>query len=156
MELYVDGVLDTFKAFSGAIQPSTKPFTIGRMDNVETQYALLGSVDEVKLWDKEIPVRQIESLKNQFSTSSGINENYSIERIYPNPARDVIYVEFTDNLLLKHVSLFTSDGKEVSGCNFYIQSSGIKIEIPRTKPGLYLLRMILKDDQVITRKIIIR
>ncbi len=156
MELYVDGVLDTFKAFSGAIQPSTKPFTIGRMDNVETRYALPGSVDEVKLWDKEIPVRQIESLKYQFSTSSGINENYSIKRIYPNPARDVIYVEFTGNLLLKHVSMFTSDGKEVSGCNFYIQSSGIKIEIPQTKPGLYLLRLILKDDQVLTGKIIIR
>ena len=156
MELYLDGVLDTFKAFSGAIQSSTKPFTIGRMDNVETQYALLGSVDEVKLWDKEIPVRQIESLRYQFSTSSGINENYSIERIYPNPARNVIYVEFTDNLLLKHVSLFASDGKEVSGCNFYIQSFGMKIEIPQTKPGLYLLRLILKDGQVITSKIIIR
>ncbi len=156
MELYVDGVLDTFKAFSGDIQPSTKPITIGRMDNVETQYALLGSVDEVKLWDKEIPVRQIELLKNQWSILSGINENYSIERIYPNPASDVINVEFTDNRQIKHISLFASDGKEVSGCNFYIQSSGVKIEIPHTRPGLYLLRIILKDDKVITRKIIIR
>ncbi|MFH1121264.1 MAG: LamG-like jellyroll fold domain-containing protein, partial [Bacteroidota bacterium] len=67
MELYVDGILDTFKAFSGAILPSTKPFTIGRMDDVETQYALRGSVDEVKLWNQEVPVTQVEQLKNQWA-----------------------------------------------------------------------------------------
>jgi hypothetical protein len=68
MELYIDGVLDSFKAFSGAIQASTKPLAIGRMDNLETQYALLGSVDEVKLWNVEISPVQIEQLKSRWPT----------------------------------------------------------------------------------------
>jgi len=156
MELYVDGVLDTFKAFSGAIQPSTKPFTIGRMDNVETQYALRGSVDEVKLWNKEIPVTQVEQLKNQWAAPAGISDDYLIARIYPNPAEEVIYVEFTDTIHAVHISLFTADGKEVSGYQVKMQSSGIMIEIPLTFTGLHLLRMILKDGRVVTRKIIIR
>jgi hypothetical protein len=156
MELYVDGVLDTFKAFSGAIQPSTKPFTIGRMDNVETQYALRGSVDEVKLWNKEISVTQVEQLKNQWATSTGISDDYLIERIYPNPAEEVIYVEFTGAIQVEHISLFTSDGREVSGYQVKMQSSRIMIEIPHPCAGLHLLRMILKDGSVVTRKIIIR
>jgi len=158
MELYVNGILDTFKPFSGAILSSTKPLTIGREDDVETLYNLLGSVDEVKLWDKEIPVTQIEKLKDQWYTSSGINDvgindNYLI---YPNPAEEVVYVEFTVNTPVKHISLLTFDGREVSGYKVIKQNSGLMIEIPQTKTGLYLLRMTLKDDHVITRKIIIR
>jgi hypothetical protein len=156
MELYVDGVLDTFKAFSGAIQPSTKPFTIGRMDNVETQYALRGSVDEVKLWNKEISVTQVEQLKNQWVSSTGISDDYLIERTYPNPAEDVIYVEFTGIIKVEQISLFTLDGREVPGYQVKMQSSGIMIEIPHPSTGLLLLRMILKDGSVVTRKIIIR
>ena len=93
MELYVDGALDTFKALTGDIQPSTKPLTIGRMDNVETQYALRGSIDEVKVWDKEIPVPQIEKLKNLWLTSAGIEEDNYTAEIYPNPADDFIMVQ---------------------------------------------------------------
>jgi hypothetical protein len=94
MEMYVDGILDTFKEFSGAIQPSTKPITIGRMDNTETLYSLRGSVDEFKLWDKEISIPQIEKLKTLWATPIGIEENDLIARIWPNPAEDLIFVEF--------------------------------------------------------------
>jgi hypothetical protein len=156
LELYVDGVLDTFKAFSGTIQPSTKPLTIGRMDNIETQYALLGSVDEVKLWDKEIPVSQVSQLKNQWATPTGIIDLNLIARIYPNPAKEVIYVEFNAAKQVEHISLFTADGSEASNFQVDVQSSGIMITVSQTSPGLYLLRILMKDGSMITRKIIIR
>lgn len=155
MELYVDGVLDTFKAFAGNILPSTKPLTIGRMDNVETQYALLGSVDEVKLWDKEIPITQVEQLKNQWATSAEIIDSEIIMRIYPNPAREVIYVEFTDNVQAEHISLFSIDGREVSYYLVNMKSNGIIIEVSQASAGLYLLRIILKDGRAVSKKIII-
>jgi len=155
MELYVDGVLDTFKAFSGTLQPSTKPLTIGRMDNVETQYALRGSVDEVKIWDKEIPVSQVEQLKNQWATPAGIDDGDMVARIYPNPAEELIYVEFTGSIHAEHISLFTPDGREVRDYQVKMQSSGIMIEIPQTSVGLHLLRIILNDGRVVTRKIVI-
>lgn len=156
MELYVDGILDTFKAFSGAIQSSTKPFTIGRMDDVETQYALRGSVDEVKLWNKEIPITQVERLKTQWASPTGIIDSYMVGRIYPNPAEEVICVEFTDTFHVENISLLTLNGREVSGYNVILMDSSVIIEIPRISTGLYLLRMILKDGRVVTRKIIIR
>ncbi len=153
MELYLDGVLDAFKAFSGILQPSTKPITIGRMDNVETLYALLGSVDEVKIWDKEISVPQVEHLKNQWATPIGIAEDDLVVRIYPNPARDIIYVEFNGILLMEHIVLFTLDGKKLKDWVVNKQSLRIALELPPASAGLHLLQINLKDGRVITRKI---
>jgi hypothetical protein len=155
MELYINGMLDTFKPFSGAVLSSTKPLTIGREDDVETLYHLLGSVDEVKLWDKEIPVPQIAKLKDQWLASAGIDSLYLIEHLYPNPAKDIIHIEFSGPIQIENISLFNLEGREISGYKVNIQSSGIEIEISQTKSGFYLLRMSLKDGRVITRKIII-
>ncbi len=156
MELYVDGVLDTFKAYSGAIQASTKPITIGRMDNVETQYALRGSVDEFKLWKVEIPVSQIEQLKNRWPTVAGNIAADPIIRIYPNPTERIIHIEINALVQPQHILLYTASGTEVTGVQVKIQSSEIQIEIPPSCSGIYLLRMILDDGQIISKKIIIR
>ena len=156
MELYIDGVLDTFKAFSGAIQASTKPITIGRMDNVETQYALRGSVDEFKLWKVEIPPSQIVQLKNRWPTVVGNISADPIIRIYPNPTERIIHIEINGLVQAQHILLYTVNGTEVSGIQVKIQSSEIQIEIPPSCSGIYLLRMILDDGQIISKKIIIR
>lgn len=156
MELYIDGVLDTFKAFSGTIQSSTKPITIGRMDNVETLYALRGSVDEVKLWDQEIPVPQIKELMGQWATLFGINDNQLFANIYPNPANDMIYVEFTAIVTLENITLSTPDGRKVIDYQVKSEGNKFKIEIPETASGLYLLRILLKDGRLINRKIVIQ
>ena len=156
MELYLDGVLNSFKAFSGTIQPSTKPLTIGRMDNVETLYSLRGSVDEIKLWDKEIPIRQIEKLKDQWNTSFGIEVNNVVARIYPNPSQNLIYVEFTGSTEVEHISLFDVDGKEMKDFKVKIENSRIAVGLPQVSSGLHLLRIEMKDGKVVTRKILIR
>jgi hypothetical protein len=156
MELYLNGELDTFKAFSGAIQTSTKPITIGRMDNVETQYALRGSVDEVKLWNVEIPPSQIEQLKSQWPTTVEIITNDPIIKVYPNPAEREIFIEFADNFQVENVTIFAPDGAKVAGFQLQKQASGIRIEIPSGRSGIYILRIILKDGKVVVRKIIFR
>jgi len=156
MELYLDGVLDTFKAFSGTIQPSTKPLTIGRMDNVETLYSLRGSVDEVKLWDREIPVPQIENLKNEWATPAGIEENELIARIYPNPAKDVIFVEFTDITKIENISMIAPDGREITNSQIGKRLDRIQIAIPQIPAGFYFLRITMADGRVVNRKIVIK
>ncbi|NTW24621.1 MAG: T9SS type A sorting domain-containing protein, partial [Lentimicrobium sp.] len=156
MEMYVDGILDSFKDFSGTIQPSTKPITIGRMDNTETLYALRGSVDEVKLWDREIPVPQVEKLKTLWATPIGIEENELQARIWPNPAEDMIFVELIGNMDIVGISLLSSDGRELQDCTVQKQHSGISIKVPVMAEGLYLLRVATKDGHTATRKIIIR
>jgi len=156
MELYVDGVLDAFKAFSGALQTSIKPITIGRMDDVETQYAFRGSIDEFKLWNTEIPVSQIAQLKNEWANLTGVFSNELISRIYPNPADRLIHIELNQSADIEKILLFSATGMEVFDCKVKSQGQVISIEIPKTYSGIYLLKIILKDGQVISKKIIIQ
>ncbi|MCX6226758.1 MAG: T9SS type A sorting domain-containing protein [Bacteroidia bacterium] len=156
MELYVDGILDSFKPFSGAILSSTKPLTIGRMDNVETQYALLGCVDEVKVWDKEIPVRQIARLKDQWAVPQADSTGDDIARIWPNPAEKVVNIEFTGKADVESISLFTAKGQKLNDYQINAETTGISIPTPPTALGLYLLKVILKDGRTLTKKIVIR
>ena len=156
MELYLDGVLDTFKAFSGTLQASSKPLTIGRMDNVETLYALRGSVDEVRIWNKEIPVKQVELLKNQWGTAEGIDEKAFSARIYPNPANELVYVDFNNANPVVRISLFSPDGRELKDYKAQINRSKITIELAGALTGIYFLKLILSNEQVITGKVVIR
>jgi hypothetical protein len=154
MELYIDGKLDAFKGHSGILQPSTKPITIGRMDNIETQYGLLGSVDEVKIWDREIPVSQVVKLKDQWLIPAGIDELELFTHVYPNPADGLINIEFTGNSRPVQVTLYASDGRKVADYLTKPFESRIKMEIPHTSSGMYLLRMVMDNGKVVTQKII--
>jgi len=154
MELYVDGALDTFKPFNGTIQPSTKPLTIGRMDDVETLYALRGSVDEVKLWDKEIPVSQIGQLKNQWATPAGIDENETAVRFYPNPARKQFYVEIDGSSRAKLVSLFALDDRKIADYPVVSKDSPIVIEVPQLLSGIYFCKIRLENGKMVIQKIV--
>ena len=156
MELYVDGTLDTFKAFSGAILPSTKPFTIGRMDDLETQYAWRGSLDEVRLWDKEIPVKQIEQLMNQWAISPVDSVAGFILRIWPNPAETFLHIEFNATYDVENASLFSIEGKKIADYPGEMKSSAMSLEIPMTFTGVYVVRILLKDGRMAVRKVVAR
>ncbi|MHC1777452.1 MAG: LamG-like jellyroll fold domain-containing protein [Lentimicrobium sp.] len=156
MEMYLDGNLDTFKDFSGTIQPSTKPITIGRMDNTETLYALRGSVDEFKLWDKEISIPQIEKLKTQWATPIGIEENDLISGIWPNPATDMIFVEFKRNEKIEGISLISPDGKDMKYNKIAKITDRIRISVSEFPAGMYILRIVMNDGRIVSRKIVIK
>ncbi|PKP54154.1 MAG: laminin G [Bacteroidetes bacterium HGW-Bacteroidetes-1] len=155
MELYLDGSLNSFKAFSGNILPSNKPLTIGRMDNVETLYSLRGSVDEVKLWDKEISIPQITMLKDQWTTPAGIEESELYVRVYPNPANEVIYIESLTSLQMKSFSLYTMDGRKLTTVQSENQISRVTLKIPGLDSGIYLLQISFLNGERISRKLVI-
>lgn len=154
MELYIDGELDTYKSFSGTILPSTLPFTIGRMDNVETLYSWIGSIDEVKLWDMEIPMSQVAELMTQWSSPIGIEETAPVVRLYPNPAHDAFYVEIDGMPGIKSASLFVPDGREEQNPQIELSGNRIKIKTFRPSGGLHLLKLMMEDGSVLTRKIL--
>jgi hypothetical protein len=156
MELYVDGFLDTFKEFSGTIQPSTRPITIGRMDNTETLYSLRGSVDEFKLWDTEISIPQIEMLKTQWATPIGIEENDLIAGIWPNPSTDVIMVEFKGYEKIESISLISPEGKEMKKSQIGKSIDRIQVLVSEFPSGIYFLRIILSDGRMLSRKVIVK
>ena len=154
MELYIDGKLNSFKAFSGKLLSSTHPLTISREDEVITNYALLGSIDEVKVWDREIPVSQVAKLKDQWLSPLGVQELQASMRIFPNPSEGIVYIEFSGTSHPEQVSLFASDGKKVSDYLAKASETNIKLVLPKPSEGIYLLRILMKDGMVVTRKIV--
>ncbi|KAF0202411.1 MAG: LamG domain-containing protein jellyroll fold domain-containing [Bacteroidetes bacterium] len=156
MEMYVDGILDMFKEFSGTIQPSTRPITIGRMDNAETLYSLRGSVDEFKLWDKEISIPQIEKLKTLWATPIGIEEIDPVARIYPNPSNGEFIIEFTNNEKILGITLAATDGRQVVVGHFNNYDDRISVNIPQIAPGLYSLSIVMGNGKVTNRKILVK
>lgn len=154
LELYIDGKLNAFKPLSGKILASTHPLTIGRQDEVETQYSMMGSIDEVKIWDKEIPVSQIEKLKDQWFIPVGIEDMETSLRVYPNPARDMLTIEFSGSARPEQVSLFASDGKKVKDYTVKGSQTSIQLKMPQPAESIYLLKIVMKDGKVITGKIV--
>jgi len=154
LELYIDGKLNSFKAFSGNLLTSTHPLTISRQDEVITNYALLGSIDEVKIWDREIPVSQVVKLKDQWWYPVGVAELERSLRVYPNPAKGIVYLEFSGNSSPLQVSLFASDGRKVADYLAKPSETNIQLKMSEPSAGTYLLRIVMKDGRVLTRKIV--
>jgi hypothetical protein len=156
MELYVNGTLEALKSFSGAILPSTKPFTIGRMDEVETLYAFRGAIDEVRVWDGEIPPGQIRGLKDLWYAPPADSTGDPVVRFWPNPASDIVHLEFRNPASSMKLAIFTSDGREAGGYTILRSPAGISITIPASLTGLCLLRINFADGRVAVRKVVIR
>lgn len=86
MELYLDGVLDTFTRHSGSLQQSSKPITFGRKDDVVTRYSLKGIIDEVRIYNRILSPGEIATLKTLWHTEIVGLEDEEILLPYPNPA----------------------------------------------------------------------
>ncbi|MFO7617131.1 MAG: LamG-like jellyroll fold domain-containing protein [Bacteroidales bacterium] len=154
MELYLDGGLVAFRSFSGPILQSDKPLTVGRMDDIETQYGWRGSIDEVRLWDREIPVGQIRGLKGLWIGGEPIDGEL-IDLIYPNPAKNGFFVRFTGEASDARLTLFDLKGKIIRDIALSIDESPLFLATTDIQSGLYLLRLLLPDGRQAVRKVLI-
>jgi hypothetical protein len=155
LELYIDGTLDVFKAFTGSLLPSTKPITLGRMDDTENQYGLLGCIDEFKLWDREIPVQQITGLKNEWSAPYGINQREINLHVYPNPAKNILHVSCDGLNKAGLILLFADDGREIIPLDTEYVNSELLLTLPQLRPGAYFLKIVSEEGKDLTGKFII-
>lgn len=71
LELYRNGKLVSFKPESGNIKTTSKSITIARKDESTSDYSFTGVVDEVRIYDAELPQAIIHALPASFSLSIG-------------------------------------------------------------------------------------
>jgi hypothetical protein len=79
-----------------------------------------------------------------------------ISRLWPNPARELLHIEFTGKVNIETLQLFSSDGRLVSEFPPETNISEKTIEIPKVFTGVYLLMITLKDGRKSIRKVVIR
>lgn len=155
MELYINGQLASFKKHSGLIGTSTKPITIGRKDNNETNWFLLGSVDEVKIWDSEIPVpliRKLPALWNGaiFSPETPVDD--SDFRLFYNPSLPAYVFVYPAGYSVQGMDVFNILGRKIT-CSWGEsgQHTALLTVAPSQK-GIMLVRVRFGNGKVVVRK----
>lgn len=155
LELYRNGRMVDYKPLTGAIGVSSKSITLARKDEVETNYYFRGTVDEVRIYNAELPIRYIEKIPSMWDLVSGVGSVYEpkVFGVYPNPFgesfRLILPVEIEQSLMATHFS--SSDEVEtrtlslydMQGRRVYMQS-GVRNSIEVSPgvglmPGVYLL-----------------
>lgn len=89
--------------------------------------------------------------ENTENINSKINVDFFDKsiRIYPNPTKDLIYIENPDNKIIKNLSLYNIDGKLIS---IYLYFDNY-LDLSNLPTGLYFLNFNV-DNNIITNKII--
>jgi hypothetical protein len=93
MELYSDGILDTFKPATGLLGVTSKELTFGKKDMSTTNYFLRGSLDEVRIFAEALAPDEIESLKSLWNiTTDVLDEGPAGITLYPNPSAGTVTI----------------------------------------------------------------
>jgi Secretion system C-terminal sorting domain len=80
-----------------------------------------------------------------FSTGSTLT-------IQPNPTTDRVYITSDDIANIKYVAVYSSEGKLMNVVNNF--ATGNSIDMQTYAPGVYLLKIIYKDDHTETERIV--
>lgn len=147
MELYVDGILDTFARHSGSLGQTTKPITFGRKDDVVTRYSLKGILDEVRIYNQILSPEEIATLKTLWHNEVvGLDDQETLQP-YPNPAAGVIHID-TPASQIDTISLTDVLGREIS-FTLIDQSGKIEIRIEGNSSGMMLLKIKTSKGSVV-------
>jgi len=83
---------------------------------------------------------------DQFETAS----NY---RIFPNPASDVVFLESTSEI--QSLEVFHSNGKQMLN-ESEISAFSTKLDVSGFSPGIYVVRLKTKGNQIVNSKLVVR
>ena len=72
---------------------------------------------------------------------------------YPNPAKDIVYIEFSPDVNCKSVEIYTLDGRMVETCHgASLQNNAI--DISNLNSGVYLMEIRMSDSSEFTERIV--
>lgn len=151
MELYINGVLDSFLPNTGLIHLATSDVTFGRETPAIENYSLFGTLDEVRIYDKALGPNEIIKLKTIWNDITAIEQNTKPDIIiFPNPSSGEVNVKGIDQPVL-NVSLVDLTGR-TNKANYSLQDSGILNVRYAMNKGVLILKIETSTD-VIYRKI---
>ena len=72
---------------------------------------------------------------------------------YPNPAQDIVYIEFSPDVECQSVEIYTLDGRMVKTCHgASLQNNAI--DISNLNSGVYLMKIRMSDGSEFTERIV--
>jgi hypothetical protein len=147
MEMYINGVLDSFVGHGGDINTTAKNLTFGQKDYDDRQYYYNGVLDEVRIYDKILQPDEISLLQTLWMDDVPTpveKEVRSALGIFPNPSSDGrITIEHPGETLLD-VQLIGSDGKWISSEWSKGENSSL-VRCGQNRKGIYILRIVSRS-----------
>jgi hypothetical protein len=149
-ELYRNGELSAFKAQTGLIQTTANSLTIARKDEATSDYNFSGTVDEIRIYDTDLPQSIIQLLPTTFELQACMADSViSNFIVYPNPFTTGIQINLPTDENIAKIEIYNLIGKlvyQTTETNSYVQ-----ISIPN---GFYLLRVIADSGKNFKTKLI--
>ncbi len=157
MELYINGVLDTFIPDSGLINIATKEITFGRKDISITSYSFHGTLDEVRLYDKALAPNEIATLKNTWYVApiTALEDSiFDDITMYPNPSTGTVTINGM-KLQVNNIRVLDVTGREIESHFSYIGiGKQIQVEFSPSNSGILILR-IETQNKTIYKKLVV-
>ncbi|MDD5184400.1 MAG: T9SS type A sorting domain-containing protein, partial [Paludibacter sp.] len=149
-ELYRNGKLSAFKAQTGLIQTTAKSLTIARKDEGTSDYNFRGTVDEVRIYNADLPQSVIQLLPTTFKLKAGIEDTTITNfTVYPNPFSSGIHINLPTGENIAKIEVFDLVGRKVYQATD--SATNIHISFPN---GFYLLRVTTDSGKSFQAKLI--
>jgi len=152
MELYADGMIDTFILHTGAMGTTHKAITFGRKDVDVGNYYLRGSLDEVRIYDKALKANEIKTLKSIWNIITDVPEIITPDfSIFPNPSRGEIFIKSLNEI--RNVEVRDITGRKLSSSLSRAEEFIYQINVGAS-PGIVIVKIEISTG-VFYRKILI-
>jgi hypothetical protein len=150
LELYRNGALAAFQALTGFIGTTDKSLTIARKDEATSEYNFRGTVDEVRIYDAELPQCILQALPTAFTLKIVSKDSIlSGFRFYPNPFSSEINFHLPDGEEAERVELYDLFGR----CVFRAIGSATTFQVS-VPAGVFVLKVRTISGVVYKAKVI--
>ena len=140
MLLYVDGVLNSFKPFGGAINSTDIGLEIAQMLPDDQTYNFRGVLDDIRIYDHGLHPDTVHILSGGTTTSISEASEPTILEIFPNPVTDDLYIFIESTAHPMKGIIYNQLGRVVRGPQN--MTSGLqKITLSGLTPGIYFLEI---------------
>ncbi len=144
MELYVNGVLNSFIADTGLINVASDDVTFGQETSSVSKYNLFGTLDEVRIYSSALGPNEIITLKTLWNSNSVTSVQETPDQsitVYPNPPSGVINVNGISQSV-STVSFIDMTGRSLNVSSFNQDTDGLlKIYYTSTSTGVLILKI---------------
>ena len=147
--IYINGVLKKSASKTNWNTAIDANFNLGRLVSINGSPAYTGAIDDLKIYPYALPQADITSL---FTNNTLSNSDFSINNLevalYPNPVNDLLNIETA--LELQSVEIYNIQGQKV------LSSNQKQINVSNLAAGMYMVRIQDTDNNIATKKIVIK
>ena len=145
--LYIDGVLRAGNDFSCSTANNGILYLGSLFGETGSRY--IGYVDDLKIYNDAGTDADVTSLyTNNTLSSSNFTQNNLEVALYPNPVRDILNIEIENDI--QSIEIYNIQGQKV------LSSNQNQINVSDLASGMYLVRIQDIDNNIATKKIVIK